>query len=191
MSIVRTIVILAAAAALQAQPAPLTKVVEGAKQQVGVTRYYDPSYRAMAYPGGDVPMDRGVCSDVIIRAYRHAGIDLQKLVHEDMQRNFTKYPNPWKLRGPDSNIDHRRVPNLATFFSRHGGWLRVTNHAADYQPGDVVTWVLVAGVPHIGIVSDVPVRGKDRYLMVHNIGRGTELEDVLFAYRVTGHYRYH
>jgi len=190
MSLTRTIVILAVVSALHAKPTTIQAVIEGAKQQIGVTRYYDPSYRAIPYPGGDVPIDRGVCTDVIIRAYRHAGIDLQKLVHEDMQRNFAKYPKLANSRGPDANIDHRRVPNLATFFSRRGTWLRVTDRAADYKPGDLVTWILIAGVPHIGLVSDVPVRGTNRYLIIHNIGRGAQLEDVLFAYRVTGHYRY-
>ncbi len=165
-------------------------MIDGAKRQVGVTRYYDPGYRSIRYPGGDVPLDRGVCTDVVIRAYRNAGIDLQVLVHEDMKSNFAKYPRTWGLRAPDTNIDHRRVPNLAMFFFRKGGSLPVTRKGADYKPGDVVTWLLTAGVPHIGVVSDVPVRGTDRYLVVHNIGRGAEIEDVLFSYRLTGHYRF-
>ena len=190
MSLTRTIVILAVATTLSAQSAPLQKVIDGAKRQVGVTRYYDPAYRQLRYPGGDVAMDRGVCTDVVVRAYRHAGVDLQVLVHEDMKRNFAKYPQFWHLRGPDPNIDHRRVPNLAAFFTRKGQSLRLTNRGADYKPGDVVTWLLTQGVPHIGIVSDVRVRGTDRYLVVHNIGRGAQHEDVLFAYKLTGHYRY-
>ena len=164
-------------------------MIDGAKRQVGVTRYYDPGYRSIRYPGGDVPLDRGVCTDVVIRAYRNAGIDLQVLVHEDMKNNFAKYPRTWGLRAPDTNIDHRRVPNLAMFFFRKGASVPVTRKGADYKPGDVVTWLLTAGVPHIGVVSDVPVRGTDRYLVVHNIGRGAEIEDVLFSYRLTGHYR--
>lgn len=164
------------------------QVVEGAKRQVGVTRSYDPAYRRIAYPGGDVPMHTGVCTDVIVRAYRHAGVDLQVLVHEDMKANFAKYPRHWGLRRPDRNIDHRRVPNLATFFARKGRALAVTKRAADYQAGDVVTWRLSSGVPHIGLVSDV--RRGDRPLVVHNIGAGTQIEDVLFAYELTGHYRY-
>jgi len=166
------------------------KVVEGAKRQVGVTRYYESQYRQLGYPGGDVPADRGVCTDVVIRAYRNAGIDLQVLVHEDMKAHFDAYPRGWGLRRPDPNIDHRRVPNLATFFRRHGAALPVTTRAADYRPGDVVTWLLTAGVPHIGVVSDVRSPRTGRYLMVHNIGRGAEIEDVLFEYKLTGHYRY-
>jgi len=165
-------------------------MIEGAKRQVGVTRHYDGGYRRIAYPGGDVPLERGVCTDVVIRAYRHAGADLQVLVHEDMKRNFSVYPKIWRLRRPDTNIDHRRVPNLATFFKRKGQSLRVTQRGADYKPGDLVTWDLASGVPHIGIVSDVPVRGTDRYLVVHNIGAGTKIEDMLFAYKVTGHFRF-
>jgi uncharacterized protein YijF (DUF1287 family) len=192
MRVSRTSLIVAAIGSLPllAQPAPLQKVIEGAKRQVGVTRYYDPAYRALRYPGGDVPLDRGVCTDVVIRAYRNAGVDLQVRVHEDMKRNFARYSQAWGLRAPDPNIDHRRVPNLATFFARNGESIRVTNRGADYKPGDVVTWLLSAGVPHIGIVSDVRVRGSDRYLIVHNIGAGAQMEDILFTYRLTGHYRY-
>ena len=166
------------------------KVIEGAKKQVGVTRGYDGSYRKIAYPNGDVPRETGVCTDVVIRAYRHAGVDLQVLVHEDMKGHFSAYPKTWGLRRPDPNIDHRRVPNLATFFTRQGAKLPVTRRGADYQPGDVVTWRLSSGVPHIGLVSDVRVPNTDRYRVVHNIGAGAQIEDVLFAYAVTGHYRY-
>jgi uncharacterized protein len=164
------------------------KSIEGAKRQVGVTRGYDPAYRRIAYPNGDVPLHTGVCTDVVIRAFRHAGLDLQVLVHEDMKRNFAKYPKTWGLRRPDTNIDHRRVPNLATFFTRKGRALPVTRRGADYKPGDIVTWKLSSGVPHIGVVSDV--RRGDRHLVVHNIGAGTQLEDVLFAYELTGHFRW-
>jgi uncharacterized protein YijF (DUF1287 family) len=181
------LVALLVALPLAAQP-PAEKVIEGAKRQVGVTRSYDPAYRRIGYPGGDVPMHTGVCTDVIVRAYRHAGVDLQVLVHQDMKANFARYPRNWGLRRPDSNIDHRRVPNLATFFKRKGQSLPVTSRGADYKPGDIVTWRLSSGVPHIGLVSDV--RRGDRHLVVHNIGSGAQLEDVLFAYELTGHYRY-
>jgi uncharacterized protein YijF (DUF1287 family) len=166
------------------------KVIEGAKKQVGVTRGYDGSYRRIAYPNGDVPREVGVCTDVIVRAYRHAGVDLQVLVHEDMKAHFSKYPKNWGLRRPDTNIDHRRVPNLATFFTRRGAKLPVTRRGADYRPGDIVTWRLSSGVPHIGLVSDVRVPNTDRYLVVHNIGAGAQLEDELFAHELTGHFRW-
>jgi len=168
----------------------VARVVEGARKQVGVTRSYDSSYRRISYPNGDVPMHTGVCTDVVIRAFRHAGIDLQVLVHEDMKKNFAKYPQKWGLRGTDTNIDHRRVPNLQTFFTRRGGKLAVSDRAADYLPGDIVTWNLASGVPHIGIVSDQKSRFTRRPLVVHNIGSGAQIEDVLFAYDLTGHYRW-
>jgi len=155
---------------------------------VGKTRYYDGSYRSIAYPNGDVPIQTGVCSDVVVRAFRSAGIDLQVLVHEDMKRNYRKYPPNWRQRAPDTNIDHRRVPNLATFFRRQGRAVRATLNPADYRPGDIVTWNLRPGLPHIGIVSDI--RRGNRYLMVHNIGSGAQLEDILFEYEVTGHFRW-
>lgn len=180
---------LLAALHLAAQPS-LQRVIDGAKRQVGVTRYYDGAYRKLAYPNGDVPLVRGVCTDVVVRAYRHAGVDLQVLVHEDMKRNFGAYPKNWGLRKPDTNIDHRRVPNLATFFKRRGAALPVTRRGADYKPGDIVTWRLSSGVPHIGLVSDVRVPFSNRYQVVHNIGAGTQMEDVLFEYEVTGHYRF-
>jgi len=164
------------------------KFIEGAKRQIGVTRSYDPAYRRIDYPNGDVPLHTGVCTDVVIRSFRHTGIDLQVLVHEDMKRHFSKYPKTWGLRSTDRNIDHRRVPNLATFFTRKGRALPVTRRGADYKPGDIVTWRLSSGVPHIGVVSDV--RRGDRYLVVHNIGSGAQIEDVLFDYEVTGHYRW-
>ena len=183
----RAALLLFATLSLSAQT-PLQTMLEGAKRQVGVTRGYDPAYRRIAYPNGDVPRHTGVCTDVVIRAFRHAGIDLQVLVHEDMKRSFAAYPRTWGLTRPDRNIDHRRVPNLATFFTRKGRKVAVSRNGADYKPGDIVTWRLASGVPHIGIVSDVK-RGE-RYLMVHNIGAGAQIEDVLFAYEVTGHYRW-
>jgi uncharacterized protein YijF (DUF1287 family) len=171
-----------------AEPTLLAKVLAGAHSQIGVTVGYDPTYRRIPYPGGDVPIAAGVCTDVIVRAYRQAEIDLQKLVHEDMARAFDRYPQIWGLRGPDANIDHRRVPNLATFFARHGTKLPVSMRGEDYEPGDIVTWRLASGVPHIGLVADEVRDGRP--LMIHNIGGGSQLEDVLFAYTVTGHYRY-
>lgn len=181
-----------AVALLLALPAaattPLQKLLAGAKAQVGVTRGYDPAYRRIAYPGGDVPRETGVCTDVVIRAFRAAGLDLQVEVHKDMKANFSKYPKTWGLRRPDTNIDHRRVPNLATYFRRQGRAVPVTRNPADYRAGDIVTWRLSSGVPHIGLVSDT--RRAGRPLVIHNIGAGAQHEDVLFAYEVTGHYRW-
>ncbi|HEX7152097.1 MAG TPA: DUF1287 domain-containing protein [Thermoanaerobaculia bacterium] len=185
----RLALILVAALTLYADR-PVDALIRGALAQVGVTRSYDPAYRRIPYPNGDVPMSTGVCTDVVIRAFRAAGIDLQVLVHEDMRANFRAYPKNWGLTRPDRNIDHRRVPNLATFFRRRGGALPVTSRGAAYKPGDIVTWRLSSGVPHIGLVSSTKVRGTDRYRVVHNIGSGAQHEDVLFAYEVTGHYRW-
>ena len=190
-SVTRAILLISLSLSLSASAQPaVQKMIEGAKRQVGVTRSYDPAYRRIPYPNGDVPRETGVCTDVVIRAYRHAGTDLQRLVHEDMKAAFHVYPKNWGLRRPDTNIDHRRVPNLATFFKRKGKTLPVTRRGADYRPGDIITWRLSSGVPHIGVVSDVRARGTDRYLVVHNIGAGAQIEDVLFAYELTGHYRY-
>ena len=150
---------------------------------------YDGSYRRIAYPGGDVPAEIGVCADVIIRAYRRLGVDLQVKVHEDMRRAFEVYPRIWGLRRPDSNIDHRRVPNLRTFFRRAGAERVVSSSASSYLPGDLVTWTVPPNLPHIGIVSS-EVAPSGRHMMVHNIGRGPELEDMLFQFPITGHYRY-
>ncbi len=151
---------------------------------------YDPSYFSIKYPNGDVPAGRGVCTDVVIRAYRKMGIDLQKEVHEDMKANFAKYPKQWGLKSTDKNIDHRRVPNLMTFFGRKGETLKITNAAADYQPGDIVCWNLGGGVTHIGIVSPREA-ANGTHLMVHNIGAGQVLENCLFSYyKIIGHYRY-
>jgi uncharacterized protein YijF (DUF1287 family) len=144
------------------------------------------------YPGGDVPADTGVCTDEVIRSYRAVGIDLQKEVHEDMKRNFSEYPRigARPAKKPDANIDHRRVPNLMVFFSRNGESLVTTTRAEDYAPGDMVTWDLGGDVPHIGIVVDQKSSTSERYLIVHNIGRGPKMGDVLFNWRITGHYRY-
>ncbi len=152
---------------------------------------YDPSYFKIDYPNGDVPVGRGVCTDVIIRAYRKLGIDLQKEVHEDMKANFDKYPKNWGLSKPDKNIDHRRVPNLMVFFKRHGTVKPVSTNAEDYLPGDIVCWDLGGGVTHIGIVVNKKSDNGIRYLIVHNIGAGQVLEDCLFNYyKIIGHYRY-
>jgi len=153
---------------------------------------YDPKYVRIPYPGGDVPADTGVCSDEIIRAYRALGIDLQKEVHEDMAANFSAYPNQrrWMLAHPDSNIDHRRVPNLMVFFSRKGTSLPISTQPENYEPGELVTWDLGGGVPHIGIVVDRKSAATGRYMVVHNIGSGPRMEDVLFSWQITGHYRY-
>ncbi|RFC53916.1 DUF1287 domain-containing protein [Brumimicrobium aurantiacum] len=150
---------------------------------------YDPSYFSIDYPNGDVPKGKGVCTDVIIRAYRKLDIDLQKEVHEDMRQNFSSYPNHWGLTSTDRNIDHRRVPNLRTYFKRKGDALTVTNDPRDYLPGDVVSWKLQNGMTHIGIVVDVKSEDGKRPLIVHNIGAGQVVEDCLFRYEITGHYR--
>jgi len=153
---------------------------------------YVSEYVRIPYPGGDVPPGTGVCTDEIIRSYRAVGVDLQKEVHEDMLQNFSAYPNKrrWLLAHPDANIDHRRVPNLMVFFQRKGETLPITNRAEDYSPGDLVTWDLGGNVPHIGIVVDKKARWSGRYMIVHNIGEGPKMEDVLFSWEITGHYRY-
>jgi len=151
---------------------------------------YDGTYYQIPYPNGDVPKDRGVCTDVVIRSYRKLGIDLQKEVHEDMAANFSKYPKSWGLKTTDTNIDHRRVPNLQVFFSRKGEVKTISNKAQDYKPGDIVTWMLASNRPHIGIVVNRKSATGNRNLMVHNIGAGQVVQDCLFAYKITGHYRY-
>lgn len=151
---------------------------------------YDPSYFSIEYPGGDVPKGKGVCTDVVIRAYRKLGIDLQKEVHEDMMENFNVYPNIWGLSGTDKNIDHRRVPNLMKFFERHGKPLEISQNPKDYKPGDIVCWNLGGGTTHIGIVVDKRFADKERFLISHNIGNGQELSDCLFKYRIIGHYAF-
>ena len=153
---------------------------------------YDPAYVRIPYPGGDVPADTGVCTDEIIRAYRRVGVDLQKEVHEDMVQNFNLYPqrSRWLLNHPDTNIDHRRVPNLMAFFGRKGESLAVSGRPEDYAPGDIVTWDLGGGVPHVGLVVDQKSPKSSRFMIVHNIGEGPRREDVLFHWKITGHYRY-
>lgn len=161
-----------------------------AREQIGVTVIYDPDYVSLKYPGGDVPIDRGVCTDVVIRAMRGLQFDLQKEVHEDMKKNFSAYPSRknWGLKRTDRNIDHRRVPNLQTFFKRKGWSQPITENPADYKPGDIVTCLLGGSLPHIMIVSD---RKNDDGvpLIIHNIGAGTQEEDDLFTFKLTGHYR--
>jgi uncharacterized protein YijF (DUF1287 family) len=151
---------------------------------------YDPSYFQITYPNGDVPADRGVCTDVVIRAYRKLGIDLQKEVHEDMKAHFDKYPKNWGLSRPDKNIDHRRVPNLMTFFARKGTVKPVSMNPADYSAGDIVCWNLEGGITHIGIVSAKKSTDGRRNLIIHNIGAGQVAEDCLFRFKIIGHYIY-
>lgn len=166
-------------------------LVAAAEKQVGVTLIYDPAYTRLDYPGGDVPRIRGVCTDVIIRAYRDAfNLDLQKLVHEDMASAFSAYPQTWGLAAPDKNIDHRRVPNLQTFLKRRKAELPVNLRAADYRPGDIVTQMLPGNRTHIVLVSNLLNPEGTRPLAIHNIGWGARIEDVLFAFDVTGHYRF-
>jgi uncharacterized protein len=160
------------------------RLVAAARSQVGVTTGYDPSYVAIAYPGGDVPITTGVCTDVLIRAFRQLDIDLQVKIHEDMKSNFSAYPKS-NLKRPDTNIDHRRVPNIATYFTRRGYAVPVTDKPADYLPGDVV-WLKIP-VNHTGIVSDRKIEGRP--LLIHNVGQGAQEEDVLFAWKIVGHYR--
>jgi hypothetical protein len=184
----------------QTRPANLTarqellkKLVAAAEERTHHVVRYDPAYVRIAYPGGDVPGDTGVCTDEVIRSYRAIGIDLQKEVHEDMERKFSAYPQQrrWLLSHTDTNIDHRRVPNLMVFFSRKGESLAITEDPADYSPGDLVTWDLGGGVPHIGIVVEEKSAPGGRHLIVHNIGQGPKREDLLFAWKITGHYRYY
>ena len=169
----------------------IKKLLESAVEQTTLTKTYDPAYVVIPYPMGDVPMEKGVCTDVVIRAFRRAGVDLQKAVHEDMRKNFSVYPKKWNLPKPDTNIDHRRVPNLQKFFTRQGKSLTITGKAESYQPGDVVAWDLDGrGMTHIGLVSNFWSETTKRYLIVHNIGAGTQAEDRVFDWKIIGHYRY-
>lgn len=164
------------------------RLPEIARKQIGVTVHYDPDYTVLPYPGGDVPRERGVCTDVVIRALRELGLDLQKAVHEDMRGNFAAYPKLWGLKRPDRNIDHRRVPNLQTYFRRRGWELPVSDKAADYLPGDIVTCRIDAALHHIMIVSDRKASDGVPFI-IHNIGAGTQEEEGLFFFPLTGHYR--
>jgi len=170
----------------------LKKLVAAAAERTHHVVRYDPAYVRIPYLGGDVPADTGVCTDEVIRSYRAVGIDLQKEVHEDMEQNFSVYRRHWRWLSehPDANIDHRRVPNLMVFFSRKGETLAITQRAEDYEPGDLVTWDLGGGVPHVGIVVDQKSATSGRFLIVHNIGQGPKMEDILFNWKISGHYRY-
>jgi uncharacterized protein YijF (DUF1287 family) len=179
-----------------AQPLPanaspqLKQFLEAAIEQSRVTTGYDPSWVKIDYPNGDVPAETGVCSDVVVRAFRKTGLDLQKEVHEDMTRAWAEYPRKWGAKGTDSNIDHRRVLNLMTWLNRQGKSLPVTQDRADYLPGDVVAWDLSEGLEHIGILTNLSSESDQHYLVVHNIGVGARIEDVLLAWKIVGHYRY-
>ncbi|WP_373685409.1 DUF1287 domain-containing protein [Acinetobacter sp. YH12087] len=162
-----------------------TQMVTDARSQIGKTLYYDPAYTALRYPMGDVPLIKGVCTDVIIRALRQQGIDLQQAIHEDMKANFKQYPQKWGLKSTDKNIDHRRVPNIQTWMQRQGYVVK----DKQYLAGDIVTWDLGRGLVHIGVVSDRKMKGSRVPLIIHNIGEGTQEEDLLHAYQITGHYR--
>ena len=175
---------------LQAQESFDQKLADAAVTLTKDQVTYDPAYFSLSYPNGDVPADKGVCTDVVIRAYRKVNIDLQKEVHEDMVAHFSKYPKIWGLKHTDKNIDHRRVPNLMVFFERFGTEKPITNIAQDYKPGDIVAWNLGGAITHIGIVSNKKSPDNNRYLIVHNIGAGQVLQDCLFDYKIIGHYSY-
>ena len=171
-----------------ALPAPPDNLAAMARRQIGVTLKYDPTYESIAYPGGDIPIERGVCTDVVIRAMRLKGIDLQQEVHEDMAHHFSVYPKNWGLKRPDKNIDHRRVPNLQTYFTRRGWNLPLTDNPTDYKPGDIVTCRVTSGRPHIMIVSD-RADSDGTPMVIHNLGNGTRENPQLFTFELTGHYR--
>ncbi|QIF01463.1 DUF1287 domain-containing protein [Roseimicrobium sp. ORNL1] len=179
----------AARARLSKDEAFATKLAHAALDRTKQTVRYEPAYVRLDYPNGDVPADTGVCTDEVIRSYRILSLDLQKLVHEDMKRNFSAYPRNWGLSRPDPNIDHRRVPNLQTFFKRKGASLPVTDKPEDYLPGDLITCTVPPHLPHIAIVVPAP-DGGPRPWIVHNIGSGPKMEDRLFDFPLTGHYRW-
>ena len=168
----------------------LRQLVEAAIEQTKITTGYDPAYVAIDYPGGDVSQETGVCSDVLVRAFRKAGIDLQREVHEDLGRSTSSYPTKWGANRPDHNIDHRRVLNLTTYFERQNKAVPITINREDYLPGDIVAWKLSEGVEHIGIVVNLWTETSKGYLIVHNIGAGARAEDVLLNWEIIGHYRY-
>jgi hypothetical protein len=181
----------AAAQSPPAPAAPVDRLLDAARAQIGVTLRYDGAWRRLDYPGGDVDRATGVCADVIVRAFRDAfGLDLQKLVHEDMRAAFSAYPRRWGLKAPDPNIDHRRVPNLQVFFARRGAALPAGADPADYAPGDIVTQMLPGGLPHIVIVARERSADGKRPLVIHNIGAGARMEDALFAFPITGRWRF-
>ena len=171
-------------------PPQLTQIIASAIEQITVTTSYDPAYVGMEYPNGDVAPETGVCSDVVVRAFRKAGIDLQKEVHEDMGRGWEDYPKRWGASRRDTNIDHRRVGNLRTYFERQRKSLPITSDRGQYLPGDIVSWDLGNKVDHMGIVVNIWSEQSKGYLIVHNIGAGARMEDVLFNWEITGHYRY-
>ena len=173
-------------------PAPWAdKLIAAAESQIGITTIYDPAYVGLGFPGGDIPRERGVCTDVVIRAYRDAfALDLQKEVNTDMKAHFSAYPKIWGHKRPDRNIDHRRVPNLQTFFRRKGAEVPVSDRPGDYLPGDLVSQMLPGNLPHIALVTHRLSTDGKRPLVVHNIGAGTRLEDRLFDFEITGHYRF-
>ncbi|SPF47396.1 conserved exported hypothetical protein [Candidatus Sulfotelmatobacter kueseliae] len=193
-----TLAVLCALCAAQTPTTPTSReeftrrLVAAAIERTHHTIRYESAYVGIPYPSGDVPADTGACTDEIIRSYRAVGVDLQKEVHEDMVQNFDVYPSKtkWHAPRPDPSIDHRRVPNLMVFFERKGESLPVTRRAEDYAPGDLVTWDLGGNVPHIGIVVGQKTPWSGRYLVVHNVGEGPKMEDVLFNWKITGHYRY-
>lgn len=176
--------------ALQTQNSFEQKLANAAIKLTKDKVVYNGIYVSIPYPNGDVPKGQGVCTDVIIRAYRKLGIDLQKEVHEDMKSNFSKYPKTWGLKNTDTNIDHRRVPNLEIFFSRKGQKLTVTKNPSNYKTGEIVTWIINDKMPHIGIITHLKSRDGKRFLIVHNVGGGQVLEDCLFIYKIVGHYKY-
>lgn len=185
---------LAACGPAEAQVRPASArakvLIAAARRQVGVTLAYDPAYTALDYPGGDVPRRKGVCTDVLIRAYRDAfGLDLQVEAHRDMAANFRAYPKRWSLKRPDRNIDHRRVPNLETFWTRQSARLPIPARAEDWQPGDLFTTLIDGRLPHTGIVSD-RLAGNGNPLVIHNIGSGAREEDMLLAWKPTGRFRW-
>lgn len=188
-------------AALQGDPTPavfvhqdsttiLAKIAAAAISIEDRSIKYIPDYISIPYPNGDVPAHTGVCTDVVIRTFRKLGIDLQQLVHEDMKANFSSYPKKWGRKVPDTNIDHRRVPNLMTFFSRKGITLPITEEGTDYLPGAIVSWDLPNGMTHIGVVVNQKSADGKRPLILHNIGGGQVVEDCLFKFKITGHYHY-
>ena len=191
-ALLATLLAISSVPALSEPASFTTRLVAAAIERTHHDIRYDGSYVKLTYPGGDVPPQTGVCTDVLIRSYRQLDIDLQLLVHEDMKANFSAYPSQriWGMSKPDRNIDHRRVPNLRRFFTRNGIELGVSNHGGDYLPGDIVSWVLPGNLPHIGIVSNQKNNDTTRPLIVHNIGAGPKLEDMLFQFPITGHYRY-
>ena len=171
--------------------APVSKILQNAEEQAHLTKNYTQNYYTIPYPNGDLPIETGACSDVIIHSFRAAGIDLQKEVHEDMAANFSAYPKKWGVPAPDPNIDHRRVPNLQTFFTRKGKSVGISTDPGAYRPGDIVSWDLDGkGMTHIGLVSNLWNEKTKRYLIIHNIGGGTKAEDRIFDWKITGHFRY-